>query len=114
MKLETAEKIHKDNATRSDIVQAFEDDKGRGEFIILSQSEQVFIQAAGEDHGPYTLEYREGDDDRHFRCSQEPAKPQVEEAFIKYLEGDESWKTSREWKTLKQVEQEAKPWWKFW
>lgn len=114
MNLETEGKIHKNNVTRSDIVEAFEDDKGRGEFIILSQSQQVYMQAAGEGYGPYTLEYREGDDESHFQCSQDLEKSQVREAFIKYLEGDESWKTSHEWKTLEQVEQEAKPWWKFW
>ncbi|MHC4744705.1 MAG: hypothetical protein ACYS8Z_22550 [Planctomycetota bacterium] len=114
MKLKTAGRIRNNNVTRSDIIQAFEDDKGRGEFIILSQSTQVYIQAAGEDYGPYILEYRDGGAHYHFQCSEELPKPQIQEAFIKYLEGDQSWKTSLEWKPLEMVEQESKPWWKFW
>jgi hypothetical protein len=114
MKLETAERIYKDNVTKSDIIQAFQDDEGRGEFIILSQSDQVYIQAGGKDYGPYSLEYRDGDDYHHFQCSRELSKPEVESVFIKYFEGDESWKATLEWKPLEMEQQGDKPWWKFW
>jgi hypothetical protein len=68
MKLECAATLSPPNATEADIRNAFTDDQGRGEFIILSESDDVFIQASGEDEGPYTLECREGDADRHFQC----------------------------------------------
>ncbi|MHC4313813.1 MAG: hypothetical protein ACYSW3_15255, partial [Planctomycetota bacterium] len=84
----------------SDIIKAFQDDKSRGEFIILSQSKQVYIQAAGEGYGPYTLEFRDGDEDHHFQCTREMLKPEIQAAFIEYLKGDRSWMTNLEWKPL--------------
>ncbi|MHC4088323.1 MAG: hypothetical protein ACYSWZ_21155, partial [Planctomycetota bacterium] len=98
----------------SDIIKAFQDDKSRGEFIILSQSKQVYIQAAGEGYGPYSLEYRDGDEYHHFQCSQELPKPQVQAAFIEYLKGGRSWLTDLEWKRLDMSQSPEKPWWKFW
>ncbi len=109
MKLETAERISSDNVTEEELSNAFQDDSGRGEFIILSQSEQVYIQASGEYDDPYAMEYREGDDDHHFQCTHDLSKENVQSAFMKYLKGDNSWKSDFEWKQL-----ENKPWWKFW
>lgn len=109
MKLEAAERISSDNVTEEQLNNAFQDDSARGEFIILSQSEQVYIQASGEYNGPYVMEYREGDGDHHFQCTQDLSKEDVRSAFMKYLRGDTSWKTGFEWKPL-----ENKPWWKFW
>ena len=109
MKLECAESISSPNATEADIRNAFADDDGRGEYIILSESDQVFIQASGEGDGPYMLEYREGGSDRHFQCARSVKKSEVESAFLKYSKRDGTWKTDFEWKKI-----EAKPWWKFW
>ncbi len=109
MKLETAGRIGSKNVTADELAQAFQDDHGRGEFIILSQSAQIYIQASGETDGPYYVEYREGDADHHFQCTQEIAKQQVQDLFMKYLEGDSSWKNDVNWKQI-----ENKPWWKFW
>ena len=81
MKLECAETVSSANATETEIRNAFADDHGRGEFIILSDTDQVFIQASGEGDGPYTLEYREGGDDRHFQCARDAKKAEVEAAF---------------------------------
>jgi len=112
MKLECAKTISLPNATETDIRKAFADDNGRGEFIILRESDQFYIQAAGENDGPYILEYREGGGDRHYRCTRgmDMNKSEVESAFVKYLKGDMSWKTDFQWE---QVDLE-KPWWKFW
>jgi hypothetical protein len=55
------------------------------------------------------MEYREGDADHHFQCIQDVSKENVQSVFMKYLKGDDSWKTDVEWKRL-----ESKPWWKFW
>ena len=119
MKLETGARISSRDVTEEELVNAFEDDVGRGELIILSQAEEVFIQAAGEGDEPYLLEYREGDEDYHFQCARKVPKASVQSAFIKYLRGDESWKTDFEWKPLQEVppekgSSENKPWWKFW
>jgi hypothetical protein len=109
MKLETAERISSAQATEVDIGHAFADDHGRGEYIILSRAEQIFIQASGEGEGPYAVEYRDGGKDRHFQCTRDLSKAEVETVFLKYLRGDSGWLTDLEWRPL-----ETKPWWKFW
>ncbi len=114
MELETQGGMYSGIAKESDIIAAFVDDKKRGEFVILSKSEQVYIQAAGEGFGPYTLEYRDGDEDHHFQCTKELSKPDVQSAFIGYLKGDRSWKSNLQWKPLDTSENSEKPWWKFW
>jgi len=95
--------------TDSDIQAAFDDDPGRGEFIILSQSEMVYMQAGGEYEGPYTLEYQQGNLDEHYQCTEDLNKTQVQTAFIKYLNNDTTWQTDYPLEILKQ-----KPWWKLW
>jgi len=97
------------DVSETELVQAFQDDAGRGEFIILSQSEQVYLQAGGEEEGPYDLEYRDGDGEHHFRCKTNVSKSEVQAAFVKYLRSDPSWKTDFEWERL-----EPRPWWKVW
>jgi len=109
MKLETAERIGSKNVTPDELEKAFHDDQGRGEYIILSQSAHIYIQASGELDGPYIVEYREGDAEHHFQCTQEIAKQQVQDLFMKYLMDDSTWKTDVSWKLL-----ENKPWWKIW
>jgi len=109
MELECAQSFSSGHATEEDIQRAFAEDKIRGEYIILSQADQVFMQAAGEDEGPYILEYRDGGGDHHYQCPHDLTKDQVQAAFLKYLAGDTSWQQDHEWQPL-----EMKPWWKFW
>jgi hypothetical protein len=109
MKLETAQTLASDDVTEEELIQAFRDDAGRGEFIILGQSDQVYIQASGEADKAFVMEYREGDDAHHFQCSRDLSKSDVQSAFLKYLRGDESWKRDFEW-----TQPESKPWWKVW
>lgn len=56
MKLETARSLEFAQVSEQQLREAFADDKGRGEFVILSQGPEVYIQASGEDDGPYVLE----------------------------------------------------------
>ena len=114
MELKTASRISSKNVTEEELIDAFEDDVGRGEFIILSQSGEVYIQAAGEGDDPYVMEYREGDSDHHFQCTRKLSKANVQSAFMKYLRGDDSWKTDFEWKQFESEPSENKPWWVFW
>jgi hypothetical protein len=85
------------------------DDRGRGQYIILSEADEVYIQAAGIGDGPYTLEYRDGAADRHFQCVRGVTNAEVEAALLRYLRRDATWKTDFQWKKL-----EMRPWWKFW
>ena len=112
MELSTENKIAHKEADADELVAAFVDDRGRGEFIILSQSDHVYIQASGDDDGPYVLEYREGDEANHFQCPDDLSKAQIQAAFVKYLQADESWKSDFSWEALDLGSD--KPWWKFW
>jgi hypothetical protein len=112
MEMETALHITSNNATDEELTNAFKDDAGRGDFIILSQSTQVYIQASGEGNNPYVMEYREGDGDHHFQCTRDVSKDNVQSAFLKYLKGDPSWKTDFQWRHLDN--KPNKPWWNFW
>ena len=109
MKLETAESLQFGQVTEEQLREAFRDDEGRGEFIILSQSPRTFIQAGGEGDGPYSLEYRDGDDEHHFQAEGDYRKDDVLRAFLWYLAGDSRWRTEFRWQKLAR-----KPWWKIW
>lgn len=109
MKLEHELGTRSSDATEEDIRAIFADDAGRGSFVILSESDQVFMQAAGEGGGPFTLEYRDGDEKRHYHCLRTVGKSVAETAFLKYLQGDATWKTDFRWKPLGE-----KPWWMIW
>jgi hypothetical protein len=109
MELDTAGSIAYRQVTEGNLREAFRNDAQRGEYIILSQQPEVYMQAAGEDDGPYQLEYRDGDANEHYQAEGELGKDDVERAFLWYLAGDARWRTEFRWKKL-----EFKPWWKFW
>ena len=109
MKLETAGSIGFDQISEQQLRDAFANDQGRGEFVILSQKSEVYIQASGEDDGPYALEYRDGGDDHHFSAGESFRKAEVLQAFLWYLAGDPRWRSEFSWQ-----KPERKPWWRFW
>lgn len=100
MKLETGGSLHFDEVSEPHLHDVFRDDKRRGEFVILSQRDETFIQASGEGEGPYVLEYREGDDWHHFTAGDTWTKEQVLDAFVSYLSGDGRWRSDFPWKPL--------------
>jgi hypothetical protein len=109
MKLETADSLGFDQVTEQQLREAFADDRGRGEFVILSQKQDVYMQASGDDDGPYVLEYRDGDADHHFSAGDTFRKADVLRAFLSYLAGDSRWRSEFSWQR-----RERKPWWRFW
>ena len=109
MKLEAAESIGFDNVTEEQLRAAFASDAGWGEFIILSQKPETFIQAAGETEGQYTLEYRDSDADHHFSAGRTYRKEDLLRAFVWYLARDARWQSEFPWQKV-----ERKPWWKVW
>ncbi|MEX0728187.1 MAG: hypothetical protein WD065_18100, partial [Planctomycetaceae bacterium] len=100
MDLETAQSIFVKNATQEDIENAFADDFGRGEFIILTADDGSFIQACGEVEGPYTLEYRDALSNKQFTATLELTKEEVKQAFLHYLRGDANWRESHTWNEI--------------
>jgi hypothetical protein len=112
MRLDCEEQPPVQNVTEVDLRIAFANDAERGEFVILSEADEVYIQAAGEGDGPYTLEYRDGGHDRHYECTYQLDKAMVEWVFLKYLRHDETWRTQLEWRRLETSQ--SKPRWRFW
>lgn len=100
-KLECAQSFSSEDASEADINQAFDDDRIRGEFIILTASDGSFIQAAGEGDGPYALEYREEGASKNYQAVEEFTKEQVRVAFLEYLRGDPGWRSRQDWKPVK-------------
>jgi hypothetical protein len=100
MTLDTGGSTKLTQITEAQLRQAFEDDEQRGEFIILGQTEEVYIQAAGEGEGPYSLEYRDGDSDHHFSAGENLHKRDVLHAFLWYLARDGRWRSEFAWEKM--------------
>jgi len=97
MELEPAGARGFKNVTEAQLRETFRAAGGFGEFIILSQARQVYMQAAGEDDGPYRLEYRDGDEEHHFTAGDDFKKDDVLRAMLWYLSGDERWRSEFRW-----------------
>ena len=67
-------------------------------FAILSAGEQRYIQTSGHPGIGFILEYRDCSEEQHFHCTLETVTTdQVVEAFLSYLRGDTSYKSSLPW-----------------
>src|SRR6266487_200927 len=100
MKLQTAGTRGFPEVNEQQLRQTFDDDERRGEFVILSQAPEVYIQASGDEDGPYSLEYRDGDGDHHFSAVGELRKEDVPRAFLWYLAGDTRWRSELSWEKM--------------
>lgn len=87
------------NPIASDIHRLITDDQARGCFIILSQTDENYMQAAGEKE-PFILEYRDTSEEQNYQCLRRISRAELEMAFLKYLDGDTSWKTDFSWKKI--------------
>ena len=102
MELECAQDIGHKNVTEAQLREAFRDDRGRGEYIILFRDNtgrkcKHFIQAWGECDDPYWMEYQEGGKEQFFHAAGKYTKAQVEQAFVWYLNNDNRWRTTYPW-----------------
>lgn len=113
MELECAGELGRCGATEDNIKHAFLDDRGRGEFMILSRSDQEYLQAYGDGDGPFHLEYREAEEARHFRAQDEITKEEAKTTFLLYFRNDPQWKSRHPWEPL-QIQTKNAPCWKFW
>ncbi len=100
MKLETAGYGKLPEINEQQLRQMFDNDERRGEFVILSQEPEVYMQASGDGDGPYCLEYRDGDGDHHFSAAGELRKEDVLRAFLWYLTGDARWRSEFSWEKM--------------
>lgn len=81
------------------------DEKNFGGFAILEAADGKFLQTARSlrepvKGDPWILEYREGPEGPHYESVGVVTLLQVKGAFLAYLRGDQSWRTSREWRPL--------------
>lgn len=60
-------------------------------YMILSSSELTYVRTLWTEDG-YVLEYQEGNVDRHFASQELLRLREIEEVFLQYLSGDETWK----------------------
>jgi hypothetical protein len=90
MRLETAERFHRTKVKLSDIEDVFseEEDKDRGEFVILRDDRGGFVQAAGEGDGPFMVEWKNAVDGAHYRSHKLMTRGQARDAFIAFFERD--------------------------
>ena len=86
-----------------------------GKFVILSASEDSFIQAGCDwrptpecqeflkRHGsdPGLLEYRDGESGRQFRAAGHVTLDEVRRAFLSYLAGGGEWRQAFQWEQVR-------------
>jgi hypothetical protein len=87
------------DATERDIRDRIEGE----EFAILAADDDTYVQCARQNGAPneYILEFQEGDLAHHYQAADD-AVPlgRVIATFIKYLRGDESWKSDFVWRRI--------------
>jgi hypothetical protein len=74
------------------------------EFAILSVAPDTYIQCAEQKEPPYeyVLDYQDGLLEEHYRATDAPITLQhVLSAFLKYLQGDASWRTDFRWEKMR-------------
>lgn len=95
------------NVAAADVERVFYDNSF-GQFVILSISEESFIQAASDatsfdrqhDYDPWVLEYRDGSTAKQFRARGDLSIEQVRQAFLSYLRGGDEWHRDFAWAEL--------------
>ena len=87
------------DATERDIRDRIEGE----EFAILAADEDTYLQCARQNDTPisYLLEFQQGDLANHYRAVDDAVPlDRVIATFIKYLRGDESWKSDFVWRRV--------------
>ncbi len=109
MKLETSHGIESE-ATPERIQELILNEEQRGDFIILSQEDQIYLQTTGENDKFHT-EYRNGDEDQHFTSKLPLTGNELYGLMVRYLEKEPHWQDKHEWEPLKKVEEEQTTTW---
>ena len=75
---------------------------GADSFLILTRSDNQFLQVLGSREEGFHLEYREFSAEKHFVATDdEITETQLTQTFLAYLDGDDSWKRRHQWTKLK-------------
>lgn len=82
-------------------VQAAIDALQSEEFLILTASDERYIQVYAQEDGTYQLEYRDGSDERHFGVDPEAIdRSDVADAFSRFLRQSPDLTTGWDWQPL--------------
>ncbi|MGW7491468.1 DUF6891 domain-containing protein [Streptomyces sp. NPDC054786] len=68
-------------------------------FVVVErfpEADQVFVQTWRDGDGPFTVEYRDGGPERHFRAESGDAE-RVVAVFLDWARGGEAWRTALDW-----------------
>lgn len=100
LELENGESYKEPDSTTIESALRTLDGEGN-DYAILSQADEVYVQAAGSPETGFILEYRAGSADAHFQSLRDDlALEKVVRTFVQYAAGDPSWKAAFEWKPL--------------
>jgi hypothetical protein len=70
-------------------------------FVILERGPDFYIQAGADEDGACGLEFREGSDASHMRCTDDPLRVrEVVRAFQDYAAPNDDWRDRFTWKPL--------------
>jgi len=70
-------------------------------FAILSQSEETYMQTAGDRQSGFVLEYQEGDLNNHYQATnRQISLAEVTAAFMAFRRGLTDWKTRFTWEKI--------------
>lgn len=99
MKLETSNAHEVSNPSAAQIAEALASLPGGDEsFAILATGPQTYVQVAGSSGEGFTLEYRDGSEDKHFEAAESPVDLKLATTvFQRYAAGDISWQSLASW-----------------
>lgn len=74
-------------------------------YAILARAEEEYVQAMVDEGGQFLMEYRDGDEEKHFITTREDlTRDEVIRVFHAYGRGAKDWNAALEWRRLKAEE----------
>jgi len=98
MKLETSNGSE-GTATPERIQELIQNESQRGDYIILSQSDEVYFQTTGVDD-EFHAEYRNGGAGQHFVSKRTLSGSELYQLMIRYLKQEPNWQDDHKWQPL--------------
>ncbi len=85
-------------AIRNALAQVNGDDNS---FIVLEADATTYMQAVGNEAAGFTVEYQDGDINRHYQAQDLCSFEQTATLFEQYARGDDAWHTAVGWQLIK-------------
>jgi hypothetical protein len=98
MNLETSNGFE-GTATPERIQELIQNEAQRGDYIILSQSDQVYFQTTGVDD-EFHAEYRDGGAGQHFVSKCSLSGSELNRLMLRYLKKEPNWQDEHKWQPL--------------